>query len=128
MYQSTTVPFGEDCITATYADADGTNIQVDNQSYNIATSSFGNWDGTPPAGKPNQYFTAHCSDWTPGHCQVKPFWFSPYNDYKVIGYDPDATNGYSVVYGCDTFVAGAVKLDWLWVITRQPQDIGSASW
>ena len=31
MYQATTVPFGSDCITATYADEDGTNIQVDNQ-------------------------------------------------------------------------------------------------
>ena len=34
---------------------------------------------------------------------------------------------HSVVYGCDNFGAGAVKLDWLWAITRVPNAIGSAT-
>merc|ERR1711915_839835 len=128
MYQATTVPFGTDCITATYADKDGTNIQVDNQQYTLATSSWGNWKGTPPDGEPDRDFTAHCSDWRTGHCQVKPFFFSPYNDYKAVGFDEDQTNGFSIVYGCDTFIAGAIKLDWMWVITRQALVIGSGAW
>merc|ERR1712087_832716 len=49
MYAGKTVPFeaNKDCITATYADKDGTNIRVDNQSYRISDGSFSNWeDGT----------------------------------------------------------------------------------
>ena len=121
LYQSTTVPFGGDCVTATYSLYDDeVNIRVDNQQYNIANAEFGNnWkDGPPPAGNPNRLFTAHCSEWTAGHCQVKPFFFAPYNDYKVVSFDNTDANGHSIVYGCDTFVAGAIKLDWVWVLTR----------
>ena len=128
-FVATTVPFGDDCVTATYADKDGTNIQVDNQSHTPNMQDFGNWiNGPPPAGEPDRYFKAHCSDFTTGHCQVKPFLFSPWNDYKVVGYDEDQATGYSMVYGCDTFIAGAIKLDWMWVITRQANVIGSADW
>merc|ERR1712113_663715 len=111
-----------------YSDSDGTNIQVDNQQYLLETSTFTNWDGTPPAGKPKKYFTAHCSDFTAGHCQVKPRFFSPYSDYKIVGFDSDQSTGYSIVYGCETFIAGAIKLDYMWVITRQALEIGSAAW
>merc|ERR1712228_261936 len=130
MYVGKSVPFPtNECITATYSDKDGTNIQVDNQAYDVSEEKFGNWrGGTPPVGGPNRYFTAHCSDFTTGHCQVKPFFFAPYNDYKVVGFDGDQTNGYSIVYGCDTFIAGAIKLDWMWVITRQALVIGSGAW
>ena len=130
MYQAKPVPFGGDCITATYSDRDGTNIRVNNQQYNPTTGSFGsNWkNGPPPAGGPDRLFKAHCSEFTTGHCQVKPFLFSPWNDYKIVDFDPDVNLGYSLVYGCDTFVAGAVKLDWVWVITRSALVIGSADW
>ena len=130
MYQAKTVPFGTDCITATYSDLDGTNIRVNNQQFTLskAPNGWGNWKGTPPAGGPDRLFKAHCSDWTTGHCQVKPFLFSPWNDYKVVDLDTDPNLGYSLVYGCDTFIAGAVKLDWIWVITRQALVIGSADW
>ena len=37
------VPFGYDCVTATYADKDGTNIQVDNQSHTPYQTDFSNW-------------------------------------------------------------------------------------
>ena len=128
-FVATTVPFGDDCVTATYADKDGTNIQVDNQSSVPGQAPSSNWkNGPPPAGEPDQYFKAHCSEFTTGHCQVKPFLFSPWNDYKVIAYDDDQSNGYSIVYGCDTFIAGAVKLDWMWVITRQALVINSTAW
>ena len=36
-------------------------------------------------------------------------------------------DSYSVVYACDTFGAGAVKFDWLWVVTRTANAIGSAA-
>ena len=95
-----------------------------------ATGNFGNnWkNGPPPAGEPDFFFSAHCSEWNPGHCQVKPFWFTPYNDYKVIGFDSDPTNGYSIVYGCDTYLAGAYIQDWSWVLTRPALVIGTAAW
>merc|ERR1712228_409960 len=131
MYAGKTVPFeaNKDCITATYADKDGTNIRVDNQSYRISDGSFSNWeDGTPPAGRPRKYFKAHCTDWIPGHCQVKPFWWNPWSDYKVVAYDPDPTNGYSIVYGCDTFLGGAIKLDYFWALTRSALVIDTPAW
>ena len=46
----------------------------------------------------------------------------------MIGFSPDTTNGYSIVYGCDTFVAGAIKLDWMWVVTRSALVVNSAAW
>ena len=36
--------------------------------------------------------------------------------------------GYSIVYGCDTFLGGAIKLNWVWVLTRQAYVINSAAW
>ena len=32
-----------------------------------------------------------------------------------------------MVYACDNFAAGAVKLDWLWVVTRVASAIDSAA-
>ena len=131
MYQSTTVPFGGgDCIEATYSlYDDGVNIRVNNQNYDIATDDFGgNWGGgVPPVGDPTTLFTAHCSDWTPGNCQVKPYWFTPYSAYKVVGIDFTDANGYSLVYGCNTLLAGAFKVDYMWVLTKTALQIGTAA-
>ena len=131
MFVGKETPFQDmECVSTTYADNDGTNIRVDNQSMDPATMDFGNnWqNGPPPAGEPKFFFSAHCSEWQPGFCQVKPFWFVPYNDYKVIGFDSDTANGYSIVYGCDTYLGGAYKQDWNWVLTRQALVIGTAAW
>ena len=32
---------------------------------------------------------------------------------------------YSTVYGCDTYGAGLLKLDWMWALTRIPNAIGT---
>jgi len=29
------------------------------------------------------------------------------------------------VYGCDTFLGGALRFDWLWALTRDPLKIGT---
>ena len=122
MYQSKTVPFGvgSKCVTATYSLYDDeTNIRVNNQVYDIASGSFGrNWKGGVPDGEPTRLFTAHCSEWTRGHCQAKPNFFRPYSDYNIVGIDFTDANGYSIVYGCETFLAGAIKLDFVWVLTK----------
>ena len=34
---------------------------------------------------------------------------------------------HSVVYGCDNYIGGMVKLDWLWTLSRVPNAIGSAA-
>ena len=53
---------------------------------------------------------------------MKFFELSPWSDYSILETDYD---NYSVVYACDTFYGGALKFDWLWVITRAPFAIGS---
>ena len=35
---------------------------------------------------------------------------------------------YSIIYGCDTTLAGAVKFEWMWVLSRTALSIGSAAW
>ena len=37
-------------------------------------------------------------------------------------------SSYSIVVGCDTFLNGMIKLNWLWVLTRDPLEINSAEW
>eukprot|EP00353_Schmidingerella_taraikaensis_P014786 CAMPEP_0185608672 /NCGR_PEP_ID=MMETSP0436-20130131/7906_1 /TAXON_ID=626734 ORGANISM="Favella taraikaensis, Strain Fe Narragansett Bay" /NCGR_SAMPLE_ID=MMETSP0436 /ASSEMBLY_ACC=CAM_ASM_000390 /LENGTH=69 /DNA_ID=CAMNT_0028240917 /DNA_START=397 /DNA_END=609 /DNA_ORIENTATION=- len=34
---------------------------------------------------------------------------------------------HSIVYGCDSFVGGMIRLEWLWTLTRVPNAIGSAA-
>ena len=46
----------------------------------------------------------------------------------MVGLDTDPSNGYAVVYGCDTYLNGAYKQDWNWIVTRQALVIGSAAW
>ena len=33
-----------------------------------------------------------------------------------------------IIYGCDTFLAGAIKIDWMWALSRNPLSIGTAAW
>ena len=34
---------------------------------------------------------------------------------------------HSVVYGCDNFVGGMIRFDWLWTLSRVPNAIGSSA-
>ena len=67
---------------------------------------------------------AQCSSFRSGLCQVKFFELSPWSDYSILYTDYTT---HSVVYGCDTFLAGAIKFDWLWALTRVPNAIGSSA-
>ena len=53
------------------------------------------------------------------------FILAPWSDYKIISVDTDS---YSIVVGCDTFLNGMIRLNWLWVLTRDPLVIDSAEW
>ena len=118
IYREKSVPFEqEDCATATYRELDGNFIEVNNIEYNIAESKWAAENPTKPA-------DAQCSAFRSGHCQVKFVWVQPWSDYKILYTDYTT---HSVVYGCDTFVGGMVKFDWLWALTRVPNAIGSAA-
>ena len=77
-----------------------------------------NIDGIPDPGK------AQCSTFRSGLCQVKFFELSPWSDYSILYTDYTT---HTVVYGCDTFLMNAIKLEWLWSLTRVPLLIGSAA-
>lgn len=109
-------PFeSEDCATADYVRLPGNYIEVNNIEYSIDQQK--NLEGIPDPGK------AQCSSFRSGLCQVKFFELSPWSDYSILYTDYDTV---SVVYGCDTFLGGALKLDWMWALTRDPLEIGSA--
>ena len=119
MFRDTTVPFeSHDCATATYYALDPNYIDVNNIEYDTVNQEFPRGEEATPA-------RAQCSFYRNGHCQVKFFELSPWSDYKVI--DTDLTS-YSIVYGCDSFIAGMVKFEWLWVLTRDPLEVNSADW
>lgn len=91
---------------------------MNNVEYSLSQKAFPKGDGPPNTAD------AQCSSFRSGHCQVKFVWIQPWSDYQVLYTDYDT---HSVVYGCDTFVGGMVKLDWLWALTRVPNAIGSAA-
>ena len=77
-----------------------------------------------PRGNPNAKADAQCSSFTSGLCEVKFVWIQPWSDYKILHTDYDT---HAVVQGCDQFVGGMVMVDWMWVLTRVPNAIGSAA-
>ena len=50
--------------------------------------------------------------------------FQPWSDYSILYTDYES---HSVVYGCDNFIGGMIRFDWLWTLTRVPNPIGSAA-
>ena len=118
MYRVKDVPFqDEDCATATYVDIGNNYIEVNNIEWNIDEQEW-------PRGNPTTPGKAQASSFRSGLLQVKFFELSPWSDYSVLHTDYTT---HSVVYACDTFGAGAVKLDWLWVVTRVANAIGSSA-
>lgn len=118
MYREKSVPFEEeDCATATYVELPSNYIEVNNIEYSLDEQAF-------LKGDPSGFGKAQCSSLRSGLCQVKFFELSPWSDYSILYTDYTT---HSVVYGCDTFGAGALKFDWLWALTRVPNAIGSAA-
>ena len=118
MYREKSVPFEkEDCATATYVELPSNYIEVNNIEYSIAEKKH-------PKGDPLRPGKAQCSNFRSGLCQVKFFELSPWSDYSILSADYSQN---AVVYACDTFMAGAIKFDWLWILTRAPLAIGSAA-
>ena len=119
MFRDETVPFeSHDCATATYFELPSNYIDVNNVEFDVTNQIY-------PKGEEPGDARAQCSFWQSGLCQVKFFELAPWSDYKVVSTD---YTSYSIVYGCDTFLAGAIKLEWLWVLTRTALEIGTSDW
>lgn len=65
------------------------------------------------------------SSFNSGLANVKFFPLAPWASYMVLATDYD---NYSVVYNCDAFSGGMVKVEYLWVLTRTQLAIDSADW
>ena len=116
MFREKTVPYEDyDCATATYVEQPPNYIDVYNVEYDRDGARF-------PRGDPPNLGVAQCSNFRSGLCQVKFFPISPWSDYSIL--ETDYTTR-SVVYACDSFLGNAIKLDWLWVVTRDALAIGS---
>ena len=74
MYRAKDVPYEEgDCVTATYVDLGGGQIEVNNVDWLIDEQK---WTRDPfPIGE------AYCSSWTSGWCQVRFFILAPWGNY-----------------------------------------------
>lgn len=65
------------------------------------------------------------SSFNSGLANVKFFPLAPWANYMILATDYD---NYSVVYNCDAFSGGMVKVEYMWVLTRTPLAIDSADW
>ena len=69
--------------------------------------------------------SAQCSNWTSGQCQVKFNMFQPWGAYNVLQTD---YTSYTIVYSCSGILANMIKLDWMWILTREPLVPNSQEW
>ena len=44
--------------------------------------------------------------------------FQPWSDYSIMSTDYTT---HSVVYGCDNFISGMIRFEWLWTLARKPE-------
>ena len=106
----------DDCATARYVELPDNYIEVNNVEFSISEQK--NIGGIPDPG------LAQCSSFRSGLCQVRFFIISPWSDYSIMSTDYD---DHAVVYACDTFAAGMIKADWLWVLSRTALEIGTSA-
>ena len=99
-----------ECITANYSLLDSGYVEV------LNSQLFD--DGTIDWLKG----TARCSNWQLGHCGVRFSAFQPWGNYDVLSTD---YTSYVIVYSCTGILADAFKLDFVWILTRDPLVPGS---
>ncbi|XP_002740540.1 apolipoprotein D-like [Saccoglossus kowalevskii] len=96
---------GLKCINAKYwLKQDGT-IGVINSGTNIETGERTSTQGDAFVPDPN----------VPAKLKVRFRWWLPAGDYWVLKTDYDT---YSVVYSCDDFLFGFVKMEYAWILSR----------
>ena len=102
-----------ECTTAVYIlIEDGSTIFVKNAEYDFVTGQFGGVEGF-----------ATCSKFSDiGSCVVKFDFLMPPGGYRVLSTDYTT---YSIVYSCTPYLAGAICLNFLWVLSRAPYVPGS---
>ena len=112
--RSKNIPFERGtCITADYSlpDPDKGKVDVTNTQYISETQTLDSVQGE-----------AYCSKFESGQCGVKFNFFQPYGNYHIV--DTDYTS-YSIVYSCSNFVAGALCVEFLWILSRDTYVQGS---
>ena len=119
MFRHYDVPYEYgDCATATYSERTFNRFEIDNVEYLLDEDKWAR-DDDFPLGK------GIVSNWRSGLANVKFFELAPWAKYMVLATDYD---NYSVVYNCDNFAGGMVKVEYLWILTRVPEAIGSTAW
>jgi len=121
MYRAKSIPFASDgdCAVARYSKKDDGGINVDNRDYIISEGAFrdNNFDD-----EEDRMGEAYCSAWRSGWCRVRFFALTPWGNYQILGTD---YTSFSVVYSCTTSLGGAARPEWLWILTRDPLEIGT---
>ena len=108
------------CQHTTYVKRENNFIDVLNVEYCIEEDQFSNaYEGWETDGNVG---SAQCSKWRNGLCQVKFFIMAPWANYEVISVD---FNEYSIVYSCTYNLAGALNIEYMWILSRLPYLIGS---
>ena len=119
MFRHYDVPYEYgDCATATYTEDKLNTIKIENVEYLIDEQKWPRNDDFP-VGK------GITSGFRSGLNHVKFFELSPWANYIVLSTD---YTSYSIVYNCDPFVGGVVKIEYLWVLTRDQLEVNSADW
>ena len=109
MFRHKDVPYEVgDCATATYTEKALNGFVIANVEYLIDEQEWPRNDDFP-VGK------GITSSFRSGLNHVKFFELAPWANYMVLATDYDS---YSIVYNCDAFVGGAVRIEYLWVLTR----------
>ena len=106
-----------DCATATYSTMPLNQFEIDNVEWDLVNEEWPRDEF--PLGK------GIVSGFTSGLANVKFFPLAPWANYMVLETDYD---NYSIVYNCDAFSGGMVKVEYLWVLSRTPYEIDSADW
>ena len=115
MYRVNTVWFQSgECVTATYTDNGNNYVKVDNAQYFISDAEHDQTFGA-----------AQASSFISGLLNVRFSIMQPWAKYEIL--DTDYTS-YAIVYSCGTYIAGLIKLNYLWVLTRDPLEINSGDW
>ena len=119
MFRHYDVPYEYgDCATATYSEDKLNTFKIENVEYLIDEQKWPRNDDFP-VGK------GISSGFRSGLNHVKFFEASPWANYMVLATD---YTSYSIVYNCDPFVGGVVKIEYLWVLTRDQLEVDSADW
>ena len=119
MFRHYDVPYEYgDCATATYTNKSLNRFGIDNVEYLLDEKRWARDDDFPLG-------FGIVSGWRSGLLNVKFFELAPWANYMVLATDYE---NYSVVYNCDDFVGGMVKVEYMWILTREALEVNTPDW